>query len=237
MLVARLLWNFVQVSSIWTATHPSTAAYRPRLPRTTPAGQYSLGRRTWQNRQRRRCKRTHGGRSNQQRLDPKPGKIEKLCETLEKLNLTEFDTVVIDSMLNSAHVGTDEDGLPIPAEKSDEDGRYHLYGNLQLAPPSAFKNCLKHMEKMLAFVGDAKVVFVIPLPRYVLSGCCADTEHVSNRLSGELAAEFAGAEKCLREAADLGQKTGKARLLNILSFFGSCESPPQDLTTVDGTSI
>ncbi len=90
---------------------------------------------------------------------------------------------------------------------------------------------------MLAFVGDAKVVFVIPLPRYVLSGCCADTEHVSNRLSGELAAEFAGAEKCLRESADLGEKTGKARLLNILSFFGSCESPPQDLTTVDGASI
>ena len=93
------------------------------------------------------------------------------------------------------------------------------------------------MEKMLAFVGDAKVVFVIPLPRYVLSGCCADTEHVSNRLSGELAAEFTGAEKCLREAADLGEKTGKARLLTILSFFDSCESPPQDLTTVDGASI
>jgi hypothetical protein len=35
----------------------------------------------------------------------------------------------------------------------------------------------------------------------------------------------------------MGERTGKARLLNILSFFGSCESPPQDLTTVDGTSI
>jgi hypothetical protein len=93
------------------------------------------------------------------------------------------------------------------------------------------------MEKMLAYVGNAKVVFIIPLPRYVLSGCCADTEHVSNRLVGELAAEFASAEKCLREAADMGEKTGKARLLNILSFFGSCESLPQDLTTVDGTSI
>jgi hypothetical protein len=34
-----------------------------------------------------------------------------------------------------------------------------------------------------------------------------------------------------------GEKTGKARLLNILSFFDSCESPPQDLTTVDGMSI
>jgi hypothetical protein len=90
---------------------------------------------------------------------------------------------------------------------------------------------------MLAFVGGAKVVFIIRLPRYVLSGCCKNTEHVSNRLSGELAAEFAGAEKCLLEAAAMGERTGRARLINLLSFFGSGESPPQDLTTVDGTSI
>jgi hypothetical protein len=168
---------------------------------------------------------------------PKPGKIEKLCEILEKLNLTEIDTVVIDPMSNSAYLGTDEDGLPIPAEKSEEDRRYHLFGDLQLAPPSAFKNCLKNMEKLLAFVGGAKVVFIIPLPRYVLAGCCKNTDHVSNRLSGELAAEFAGAEKCLHEAAAMGERTGKARIVNILSFFGSCESLPQDLTTVDGASI
>ncbi len=60
---------------------------------------------------------------------------------------------------------------------------------------------------------------------------------MSNRLSGELAAEFSGAEKSLLEAVAIGEGTGKARLLNILSFFGSCESLPQDLTTVDGTSI
>jgi hypothetical protein len=35
----------------------------------------------------------------------------------------------------------------------------------------------------------------------------------------------------------MGEKIGKVRLINLLSFFGSCESPPQDLTTVDGTSI
>jgi hypothetical protein len=66
---------------------------------------------------------------------PKSGNIGKLCETLKKLNLTEIDTVVIDSMSNTAFLGTDDDGLPIPAEKSEEDGRYHLNGNLQLAPP------------------------------------------------------------------------------------------------------
>jgi hypothetical protein len=93
------------------------------------------------------------------------------------------------------------------------------------------------MEKMLAFVGGAKVVFIIPIPRYVVTGCCKDTEHVSNRLSGELAAEFSGTEKCLLEAAAIGERTGKARLLNILRFFGSRETQPQDLTTVDGASI
>jgi hypothetical protein len=60
---------------------------------------------------------------------------------------------------------------------------------------------------------------------------------VSNRLSDKLAAEFAGAEKCLLEAAATGERTGRAWLINLLSFFGSGESPPQDLTTVDGTSI
>jgi hypothetical protein len=85
--------------------------------------------------------------------------------------------------------------------------------------------------------GGAKVVFIIPLPRYVLAGCCKNTDHMSNRLSGELAAEFAGAEKCLLEAAAMGERTGKARLINLLSFFGSGESPPQELTTVDGASI
>jgi hypothetical protein len=168
---------------------------------------------------------------------PKTGKIEKVSETLEKLDLTGSDTVVIDPMSNSAYLGTDEDGLPIPAEKSDEDGRYHLLGDLQLAPPSAFKNCFKNMERMLVFAGGAKVVFIVPLPRYVISGCCNNSEHVTNRLSGELAAEFAGAEKCLVEAATMGERTGVARIINLLSFFGSGESPPQDLTIVDGTSI
>jgi hypothetical protein len=51
---------------------------------------------------------------------------------------------------------------------------------------------MKQMEKILALVGGAKVVFIIPLPRYVLSACCKDDTHVSNRLSEELAAEFSG---------------------------------------------
>ncbi len=58
-------------------------------------------------------------------LDPNPsfdrsipsGRIKKLCDTLKKFNLTKKDTVVIDSLSNTAYLGTDEDGLPIPAAK------------------------------------------------------------------------------------------------------------------------
>ncbi len=75
---------------------------------------------------------------------------------------------------------------------------------------------MKQMEKILAFVGGAKVVFIISLPRYVLSACCKDDTHMSNRLSGELAAKFSGAEKSLSEAAATGERTGTARLINVL---------------------
>jgi hypothetical protein len=169
---------------------------------------------------------------------PKSGKIDRLCETLKKLNLTEIDTVVIDSRSNTAYLGTDEDGLPIPAERSVEDGRYHLNGDLQLAPPpSAFKSTMKLVEKIISNTGGAKVMLTVPLPRYVTAACCADTTHVSNRQAPDFFREISGSEKSLSDAAAAGALTSEAKIINILEFFGPLESPLQELATVDGTSI
>ncbi len=163
---------------------------------------------------------------------PKSGKIEKLCDTLRQLNLTEKDTVVIDPMSNSAFLGTYEDGLPIPAAKSVVDGQYHLEGDLQLAPPPpAFKSCMKSMEKIIEQTGGAKVVFMVPLSWYVTAACCGDTKHVSNRLDPEFLTEISGSEKCLTEAAAAGERTSEARILNMLGFLGPLESPLQDLAS------
>jgi hypothetical protein len=168
---------------------------------------------------------------------PKSGNIGKLCEKLKKLSLTEIDTVVIDSMSNSAFLGTDDDGLPIPAEKSEEDGRYHLSGDIQLAPPSAFKNTITLVDMIISNTGEAKIVLTVPLPRYVLVACCDDTSHVSNRQDPEFLRELSGSEKFLSDAAAAGKGTAEAKILNLLEFFGPLESNPQELTTVDGTSI
>jgi hypothetical protein len=94
---------------------------------------------------------------------------------------------------------TDEDGLPIPAEKSDEDGRYHLHGDLQLAPPSAFKNTIKLVDIIISNTGEAKIVLTVPLPRYATAACCDDTSHVSNRLDPEFLRNYPDPKSfCLR---------------------------------------
>jgi hypothetical protein len=140
-------------------------------------------------------------------------------------------------MSNTAYLGTDEDGLPIPAEKSVEDGRYHLNGDLQLAPPSAFKSTMKLVEKIITNTGGAKILLTVPLPRYVTAACCAETTHVSNRQDPEFFREISGSEKSLSDAAAAGAQTSEAKIINLLEFFGPLESPLQELATVDGTSI
>jgi hypothetical protein len=96
---------------------------------------------------------------------------------------------------------------------------------------------MKLVETILTYTGEAKVVLTVPLPRYVLAACCADTSHVSNRQDPDFLREISGSKKSLSEAAAAGKRTAGARILNVLEFFGSLESPLQDLTTVDRASI
>jgi hypothetical protein len=88
---------------------------------------------------------------------------------------------------------------------------------------------MKLIEKIIAQTGGAKVVFTVPLPRYVLVACCGDTSHVSNRQDPEFLTEISGSEKILTEAAAAGAWTAEARILNIPGFFGPLESPCRSL--------
>ncbi len=85
--------------------------------------------------------------------------------------------------------------------------------------------------------GDAKILLTVPLPRYVTAACCADTTHVSNCQDPDFLREISGSEKSLSDAATAGALTSEAKIINMLEFFGPLESPLQELTTVDGTSI
>jgi hypothetical protein len=96
---------------------------------------------------------------------------------------------------------------------------------------------MKLVDIIISNTGGTKILLMVPLPRYVLVACCDDTSHVSNQQDPDFFREISGSEKRLADTAAAGERTSEARILNVLEFFGPLESPLQDLTTVDGTSI
>ncbi len=77
----------------------------------------------------------------------------------------------------------------------------------------------------------------MPLPCHVLAACWNDDSHVANRSNDEFLTKILGAEKRLVDAAAAGGRTGEAKGVNLCKLFGSAETPIQELTTADGTSI
>jgi hypothetical protein len=140
-------------------------------------------------------------------------------------------------MANSAYFGTDENGLPMPPAKSGEDGWHHMVGDLQLAPTAVFKTNLKQIESLLEQGGGAKIVILVLLPRYVRNPCCGDSEHVTNQGEREFFEEFLGAEKRLLDAAAAGDRAREAKVIDLCKLFGLAETPLQELTMLDGTSV
>jgi hypothetical protein len=75
------------------------------------------------------------------------------------------------------------------------------------------------------------------MPRYARNPCCGDSGHVTNQGEKDFHEEFLGAEKRLLDAAAAGDRTREAKVIDLCKLFGSAETPPQDLTTPDGTSV
>ncbi len=142
-----------------------------------------------------------------------------------------------DAMANSAYFGTDENGLPMPPAKSGEDGRHHMVGDLQLAPTAVFRTNFKQIESLLERGRGAKLVILVPMPRYVRNPCCGDSGHVTNQGEKDFYEEFLGAEKRLLDATVAGDRTKEAKVIDLCKLFGSAEIPLQELTTPDGTSV
>ena len=70
-----------------------------------------------------------------------------------------------------------------------------------------------------------------------MAACCDDIPHVSNRQDPDFLREISGSEKSFSDAAAAGELTSDAKIINMIEFFGPLESPLQELSTVDGTSI
>jgi len=95
--------------------------------------------------------------------------------------LDEGDVVIVHCFDNIAYMARTEEGGDLPIRRFPS-GEYHVEGDLVLTAKERllmyFKNCLPFLKLLEGRI----VIFLTPLVRYLLAGCCGRADHAPNRL-------------------------------------------------------
>ena len=108
-------------------------------------------------------------------------KVAKMCEDLKAvLAETGEDCIVVYQMLDANFflAKSDEGGL-LPICKLIS-GEYHVFGELAFAPKELQYSIFCTANPLLEVAGVRRTILLTPLPRYLLTSCCSNPEHVSN---------------------------------------------------------
>jgi hypothetical protein len=104
--------------------------------------------------------------------------IDGLTEKLDGIHCNEYTTLVFDLFGNSSFRFEQFDGsLSMPFKSS---GRYHMAGKIVPCPLPRFRRILDSTSALLTKYRAAKSVIILPLPRYLFSGCCKQPDHSTN---------------------------------------------------------
>jgi hypothetical protein len=102
----------------------------------------------------------------------------KNLEAAFRAKAHENDAFVFDLLGNSSIRFEQVDGTTAMPFKSN--GRFHLGGNVVVAPPDIFKDVINKVLPILSAKGDKPCVIIPPLPRFLFARCCNDPDHCTN---------------------------------------------------------
>ena len=71
----------------------------------------------------------------------------------------------------------------------DNNGRYHVVGELVVAGKEAQYSIYKALKPVLLAAAGGPIILVTPLPRFITHGCCEDETHLTNRSSPDFATD------------------------------------------------
>jgi hypothetical protein len=113
-----------------------------------------------------------------------PGVVASLKEQLESrvaesVSARHNDVYVFQLWDNSLHAAWAEESATIPHTK-DSLGKYHVHGDAIIVPAAAQTEIFKLVLPLLTVAKRHSTVLLGPLPRYLYSACCRDSEHVTN---------------------------------------------------------
>ncbi len=113
---------------------------------------------------------------------PNKTPVEELVIKVEEAlrELTSNDVVVLHLYDNIAYMARSEEGGDLPIRQY-VNGEFHVEGDLVIAGKDRLFIYFKNTLPLLRLLDGRRVVFLIPLPRYILAGCCEQADHAPNR--------------------------------------------------------
>ena len=169
---------------------------------------------------------------------PSKDNLKKAENYLMEFRPEAQDRVIMDLWSNSAFMGTDESGLPCRPQRDPADHKYHVPGQLQAAPQTLFQTIMRDASGLIGAAGSAMVVLVTPIPRYLMSKCCRDTEHITNWGTEEFRAELARATDAVETAAAAaGSPEANYRIFNPMEIWNGTDPNTHEAVTSNGSPV
>jgi hypothetical protein len=117
------------------------------------------------------------------------------------------------------------------------DGKYHLKGQLQAAPKTAFNFLLKSAVPVIEAAGLAGVVIVAPIPRYVKAGCCGGGDHITNQGEDGFYDELRGAAANAAASVAAAGLSGKCNFIDCITLMGGADADIRGMVTAAGRPV
>ena len=106
--------------------------------------------------------------------------VEMAEHVRQELAAGSYTAVIFQLLDNNLYFACTEEGGLIPAAR-DNDGKYHVEGNLTVADKAALVAVMKLCGPLWEAAAGKHMVILSPLPRYVKEGCCGEYDHMPNR--------------------------------------------------------
>ena len=128
--------------------------------------------------------------------------VEMAEHVRQELAAGSYTAVIFQLLDNNLYFACTEEGGLIPAAR-DNDGKYHVEGNLTVADKAALVAVMKLCGPLWEAAAGKHMVILSPLPRYVKEGCCGEYDHMPNRREADfyqtLKLELAACSKHLKD--------------------------------------
>jgi len=146
----------------------------------------------------------------------------------ELIELSAADTVIVFQMLDSAaFYARTEDGSLIPARRDPTTNKFHVDGELVVAPKELFQPILKVCLPLLRASPSCNKLLLSPMPRYWKESCCQDPDHIPNivdeKYEEELLSGLDGLRRLCKDFVFVN-KVDKVRVLQPLQMMAESAS-------------